>query len=82
MLYDLVKNLINITEGFPSRHMVISSLENQKGTPYNNKIKVRPRHLNTMSPGHLFRGKGLNITSYKKVMKKAGIVTDNPDRDK
>ncbi len=63
----MVKVLISLTENFVGKHAVIQSLETTKSK------STRPGILHPMSPGHLFRKPGLNITTHKKIMKKNGI---------
>lgn len=65
MLCNMVKDLISLTEDFPSVHKVIQTLQTSSVS------KTRPSFLHPMSPGHLFRKKGLNITKHKKIMKKS-----------
>jgi hypothetical protein len=70
MICVLVETLIRITEGFPNPHSVIHNFVNngQSITSYN-----RPQQLHPMSPGHLFRKSGLNVTKHNQIMKKNGI---------
>ena len=72
MLCNLVDNLINITEDFPKSHKVI---ETDIQTS-NDKINKRPPNLKTMSPAHLYRKKGLNITQYNNIMRKQGVINN------
>jgi hypothetical protein len=67
MLYNSVINLIKITEDFPKTHKVIETyIEPQR----ENKLGHKPSNIGIMSPIGLYRKKGLNITQYKKIMKK------------
>lgn len=72
MLCNLVDNLISITEDFPKGHKVIETYIQ----PPNNNNSKRPPNLKTMSPGHLYRNKGLNITQYNHIMRKQGVVNN------
>jgi len=71
MLYNLVNDLISITEDFPKNHKVIDTYI----YPIYNNFKRRP-NIKIMSPGHLYRNKGLNITQYNNIMRKQGVINN------
>lgn len=71
MLCNLVNNLISITEDFPKGHKVIETYIQ----PTHNNSKRHP-NLKTMSPAHLYRNKGLNITQYNNIMRRQGVVNN------
>lgn len=69
-MHSISENIKIILEEFIKKHSVIENLPDKEIVRDNNRVGT---HLKTMSPRSLYRAKGLNITSYHKIMNKYGL---------
>lgn len=78
MILDNICNLIKITEDWAKPHRMVTVYTDDEKEK--NKKKNRPQNINPMSPQHLYRSPGLNITQHNRIMKKYGIKSNRQEK--
>jgi hypothetical protein len=79
MILNNIQNLIKITEDWAKPHSMVTAYTDDEKDKERNKKKRRPQNVNPMSPQHLYRSPGLNITQHNRIMKKYGVKSNKKE---